>query len=277
MRRGVWQYFIVVALLAYVYYPTFLWMVDRWSARDSYYGHGFLIPMVALYWIFKKRSSCMSCERTSNGIGYWVLAAGALIQLASSVLRIYFLSAISFVIVLFAIGYLLFGKALVKQVWFPIAFLLVMIPLPLLVISQVTLEMKFFVSEISTGLLNFIGIHAVREGSYIYTPNAMVLVGDPCSGLRSFLAFLCLGLIFAYGSRLGAWQKFAMVLLGLPLAVISNVIRVFAMGFLAEVYGMDLISTKVVHDGGGILVFVVALICFLAIRKKLETGGVSVG
>jgi len=279
LKRGLAPFLIlvVVGLLATIYYPTFLWMVARWTARDSYYAHGFLIPIVSLVWIFRKRAALASHVACRNRTGLAVIAMGALLQVLSSAFRVYFLSAISFVILLFGIVTYLFGKRIAREIWFPIAFLFLMIPLPLLAIAQVTLEMKFFVSEMSTSLLNMIGIHAIREGSYIYTPHAFVIVGDPCSGLRSFLAFLCLGLVFAYGDRLNAWKKLALVALGLPLALTSNVVRVFAMGLLAEIYGTELISTKVIHDGAGILAFVLALVCFLIARRKLEGTRVAIG
>ncbi|MBI4358122.1 MAG: exosortase/archaeosortase family protein [Candidatus Omnitrophica bacterium] len=260
----------LIGLLTYTYYPTFAWMVDRWMARDSYFAHGFLIPLVSLYWIFKKRGELASCDRVSEPYGLIVLIAGILIQVFANVFRIYFVSAFSFVIVLLGGVLFLFGKNVARATWFPIAFLCLMIPLPLLVISEVTLKMKFFVSEIATYFLNAIGLQTIRQGSYIYTPNSVVLVGDPCSGLRSFLAFLCLGFVFAYGSHIDMWKKAVLIAVGLPLAIVSNIGRVFAMGLLGELYGVGFISTKVIHDGGGILAFVIAFFCFMMIRRKLE-------
>ena len=247
-------------------------------ARDSYFGHGFLIPLVSLYWVWRKRKELAASIGVRKGIesmssavwGLILLITGVSIQLFSSMFRIYFLSAFSMVALLLGSILFAFGGRVAKLVWFPIVFLVLMIPMPLLFISEVTLRMKFFVSEVSTHLLNAIGIESLRQGSYIYTPHAAVLVGDPCSGLRSFLAFLCLGVVFAYGSRMALWKRFILVMAGLPLALFSNVIRVFFMGFLAEIYGMDLIASKVVHDGGGILTFVIAFICFLVLRQKLE-------
>lgn len=268
MRKLGWL--LIIGLLAYTFYPTFAWMVDRWMARDSYYAHGFLIPLVSIYWIWKKRKELSSFTREREPFGLVILLVGAFIQLVSSVLRIYFLSAFSLVIILFGAVLFLFGRSITRAVWFPIVFLVLMIPLPLLVISEVTLRMKFFVSEASTYFLNFIGVKAIREGSYIYTPHAVCLVGDPCSGLRSFLAFLCLGFVFAYGSRLTFWKKMVLVVSGFPLAIVSNVVRVFAMSLLGEIYGMDFVTKKVVHDGGGILAFVIALACFMLLKQGLE-------
>jgi exosortase len=260
----------LIGLMAYIYYPAFVWMVDRWSAGDSYYGHGFLVPFVSLYWIFKDRKKLAACEKKIDFFGLAVFICGVCLQLAASFLRIYFVSAFSFVLILFGGVYFLFGPKVVRITWFPIAFLAVMVPLPLLLISEITMNMKMGVSEIATYLVNAVGVRAVQQGSYIYTPNAVCLVGDPCSGLRSFLAFLCLGLIFAYVTRISFWKKMILVVAGLPLAIVFNVFRVFAMTLLGEIYGMEFVKTKTVHDGGGILVFVLALACFLVLKQALE-------
>ena len=239
-------------------------------ARDSYFGHGFIIPLISIYWIYQKRNKLRVAEKQIEPLGLVVLLIACAVQVFSSFFRIYFISAFSFVFVLFGAVYFLYGKKVLKEIWFPIIFLVLMIPLPLLFISDVTLKLKFFVSDISAQLINSMGIKAARQGSYIFTPHAVCLVGDPCSGLRSFLSFLCLGLVFAYSDQLAMWKKAILVAAGLPLAIFSNVIRVIGMTLIGEVYGMDMAKEKVIHDGAGILVFVIALICFIALRKKLE-------
>ena len=268
--RNLLKYLLPVGLLAYIYYPTFVWMIDRWAAPDYYYAHGCLIPFISLYWIFKKGEALALCKTKNEPLGLAILIVGVLIQIASSILRIYFASAVALVLIIFGAVYFLFGKEVTKTLWFPIAFLLLMVPLPLLFISEVTLRMKFLVSEIAVSLLHSAGVRALREGSYIYTSHAVCVVGDPCSGLRSFLAFLCLGLVFAYGRRLVLWKKFVLVAAGLPLAIVTNVGRVFVMTLAGEIYGMDFAANHTVHDGTGILTFIFALFCFMVMRQKLE-------
>ena len=262
-------YGILAVLLVYTFYPTFVWMVDRWLAKDSYFSHGFLAPLVTLYWLYKQRIQLTQTEARSEKWGLAIMIAGGLLQLASAVLRIYFLSAVSFVIILFGAVTYLFGRTIIKKIWFPILFLLVMVPLPLLVISHVTIKMKFFVSAIAVSMINAIGIRAVQEGSYVFTPNAAMLVGDPCSGLRSFLAFIALGLVFAYEGRFPVWKRILIVACGLPLAILSNVIRVFSLGVLGEIYGMEF-TKGFVHDASGFVVFLLAFLVMLLIRNKLE-------
>ena len=143
---------VLLSLLGYLYYPTFVWMVDRWSARDSYYGHGFLIPLVSLYWLYKKRDLFLKVGNPSWIGGLCVLGLGAAVQIVSYYLHFYFLSAFSLVIVLMGLIYFFYGQKVFRRAWFPVAFLFLMIPLPLLVIAQVTLKMKFFSLKYGRGL-----------------------------------------------------------------------------------------------------------------------------
>ncbi|MBI4430112.1 MAG: exosortase/archaeosortase family protein [Candidatus Omnitrophica bacterium] len=268
--RNLFKWFIPAGLLLCVYFPAFAWMVDRWTARDSYYAHGVLIPLITLYWIWKKKPALASVEKRTEWAALPVILLAVLIQAAAGIFRVYCASSVSFVTMLFGGVLFLFGRGIFQAIWYPLAFLYLMIPLPLLVISEMTLKMKFFVTEVAAFLLPHAGIRAIREGSYIYTPHAAVLVGDPCSGLRSFLAFLCLGLIFVYGAKISWWKKIVLVLSGLPLAVLSNVARVFALSFLSEIYGTKLIIESWFHDASGYAVFLAAFAAFIWLRKKLE-------
>jgi exosortase len=263
------KWVILAAVLTLAYYPGFVWMWDRWSARDSYYGHGFLIPLVTLYWLFKERKSLMTLPVEFGTFGLFFLITGGVLHIVSSFLRIYFLSGFSFVLILLGVAGVLYGKKIFAKVWFPITFLTLAIPMPLLVISQTTLKMKFFVSEVAAKLLTLSHIPAHREGSYLFTPHSFILVGDPCSGLRSFLAFICLGFVFAYEGKMPLWKRLILIVSGLPLAIISNVARVYALGMIAEIYGMKSIEGAV-HDASGVVVFVIAFGIFLLIKNILE-------
>ena len=262
---------IVAGILLYIYYPTFAWMADRWIARDSYYSHGFLIPLVTLYWIWKDRQSLQPSWDKPQPWAYALLGACAAVQLASSFLRIYFVSCFSFVVILFALTQLMFGIQVFRRVWYPIFFLSLMVPLPLLVISQVTLQMKFFVATVATSWIKATGIPAIREGSYIHMPNAVMLVGDPCSGLRSFLAILCLGFFLAHDMKSSVWHKIAFIISGWPIAILCNVFRVYFLGLVADIYGSSYAQEGAIpHDMSGYLVFVIAFLALLWIRRKME-------
>ncbi len=269
MLKKILGWFLPLAVLARVYFPTFVWMADRWLARDSYFGHGVLIPFISLYWVWRKRKELRVTPKRGEPWGFVLLGLGLGLQIVSSLLQIYFLSAASLVLVLLGGVLFLFGREVFKQVWYPIGFLLLMIPLPLLFISELTLKLKFFVTEVSVYCLQSMGIQAAREGSYLYLPHAYLIVGDPCSGLRSLLAFLCLGLVFSYGSGLNGWRRVVLIGAGFPLALVSNVGRVLFLALVSELYGMNW-AHGWIHDASGIAAFLFAILVFLAVRKKLE-------
>lgn len=228
------------------------------------------VVRVTIFWLYQAQDYFLKSKKETSYVGLAILLAGIFIQFVSYLLRFYFLSGFAFVMVLFGAVFFLYGKEIMKKTWFPIAFLLLMVPLPLLVISQITLKLKFFVSDMATWLINATGFQAIQEGSYIYLPHAVLLVGDPCSGLRSFLAFLCLGFVFAYDEKLVMWKKVVFVVAGLPLAVISNVARVYFLGLVGEFYGIEYTGPGTMpHDASGIAVFVIAFACFLYLRKIL--------
>lgn len=258
------------ALLGWIYYPTFVWMVDRWNAADSYFAHGFIIPIVSVFWVWQKRAVLKQTPKEGSYAGLPIVVLAALIQIFASVFRVYFISAFAFVLLLAGAVIMIYGKKIFKEIWFPIMFLLLMIPLPLLAISEMTLKLKFLVTEMAIFALNHTGITAHREGSYLILPDAFLLIGDPCSGLRSFLAFLCLGFIFAYGGKLSPLAKITLVAVGLPLAILSNLLRVYALGIIAWIYGQEAAGGKI-HDASGFVVFAIAFGCFMLIRHKLES------
>src|SRR3989338_10492629 len=72
-------YGILAVLLVYTFYPTFVWMVDRWLAKDSYFSHGFLAPLVTLYWLYKQRIQLTQTEARSEKWGLAIMIAGGLL------------------------------------------------------------------------------------------------------------------------------------------------------------------------------------------------------
>jgi hypothetical protein len=58
---------LAACLLAYI--PTFLWMHLRWTARDSYYSHGFLIPFIVAWFIWRQRDALQKATRASHPLG----------------------------------------------------------------------------------------------------------------------------------------------------------------------------------------------------------------
>src|SRR3989338_2218716 len=92
------------------YLPTLVWMADRWMAKESYYGHGFLIPIVSLFIVWQRKEILKKIEVSSEIIGLWVIVACVITHIICAALKVYFISAFSFVFALYGLILFFFGK-----------------------------------------------------------------------------------------------------------------------------------------------------------------------
>ena len=256
-------------LLSFAYFPTIVWMVDRWGAKDSYFGHGFLIPFVSLYLAWHKRGELSRIQMRPSFWGLGLLVVGLFIHLVSAILKVYFTSAFSILLSVAGLVLYLGGKKLLRALAFPILFLLFMVPFPLVVIGTTTVRLKLFAALCATKVLHLIGFLAVQKGSTIYLKNATLQVDDPCSGLRSLLSLVTLGVLFAYFKKTTFPKKTLFFFSSIPIAVLANVVRIVLLALIADIYGVE-IALKFFHDVSGYLLFAVALAGLSFIGRILQ-------
>lgn len=267
--RIFWKEILALALTLAAFAPTLVWMWDRWFARDSYYSHGILIPAVSIVLIWAKREELSATGRRESPWGLTLVIAGLALYLVSSILRIYFSSGFSFLIVLVGLVLHFFGAAVFRKIWFPLFFLFFMIPLPMVVIANISFQLKIFAAEFATHILNSMRLPAIREGSIIKMHSAYVIVDDVCSGLRSLISLTALGSIFAYWMNGPWWRRGLLFLTTIPIAVVTNVFRVVFLSAVSEIYGVEF-AKGFVHDASGFMVFGLAFILLFAASKLIE-------
>ncbi|MBF0478090.1 MAG: exosortase/archaeosortase family protein [Candidatus Omnitrophica bacterium] len=268
--RKNWQVLTTFGLLILAYVPVIFWMWDRWFARDSYYSHGILIPFVSGYLIWQKWAEIKNTPVVpSKRRGSIITLAGILVYILASLFRVYFVGGFSMFAVLIGLIMYFYGWQVLRKIWVPVALLLFMFPLPLVIITNISFRMKMLAAKIAAVILNHIGIPALREGSMIYMRHAYVVVDDVCSGLRSLISLLALGAIFAYISSKTKVKKWILFFSTVPIAVITNVVRVVILASIAEIWGSQY-TKGFVHDTTGFLIFAVAFILLYAVGRLLE-------
>ena len=197
------------------------------------------------------------------------MASGLFINGLCTIWNVGFLSGFSLLLVLPGMVLLFGGREWLRQLMFPIVFLAFMVPLPEVVIANLSFRLKLFAAQLSTFLVNHLGVPAIREGSLIKTRHASIMVEDPCSGIRSLIALIALGALMAYFSDLSKAKRAIIFVASIPIAVVTNVIRIAAMTMIGEIYGQQY-ATGMVHDTMGILVFVLAFFGLAAVANLLE-------
>lgn len=264
---------LLLALIVMIaaYFPTILWMYDRWIARDSYYSHGFLIPIVSLALIYWNKEELAEIKWKESPWGMRLIIAGAVLHLLASHpnVRIYFVSGFSMLVLICGLVLYLYGEEIFRRILFPLFFLIFMVPMPLVVINKISLQLKMFAAELATMVLNNMGIQALRDGSIIKMRHAHVTVDDVCSGLRSLISLTALGSICAYWLKAAMWKRLTLFASTIPIAIITNMCRVVALSAISEIWGTEY-AEGFVHDFLGFMVFALAFIMLMAVGKLLE-------
>lgn len=255
-----------LAFVAYI--PAINWMIERWNEKESYYSHGFLVPLIVLFIIWQKREVLSKIKIRGNIVGLWIIMACLLIHVVCAALRVYFVSGFTLVALIYGMVLFFFGKEMVQKLIFSILFLFTMVPLPLAVIGTLTVKLKLLATQLSVFVLNGIGFRCIQDGSFIRMSSSFLEVAAPCSGLRSIISLLTLGLLFAYFSKTSFFKKSILFLSSIPIAIATNVMRITLVAVVNDLYGGK-VAMGVFHDLTGYLVFVVAFVLLYGVSQLL--------
>ncbi len=251
-------FYLTLGLLGLFYIPVLYDLVIDW-ATDANYSHGFLVPVISGYLLWRKRKELSDVMVSPNNLGLLVIMAGAGLFILGNAAAEYFTVRLSLLVILFGLVLYHWGGGFVKKTWFEIAFLFFMIPIPYVIYFSATFPMQLLASKVTTGILQAIGMTVVRKGNIIHLPNESLEVAEACSGLRSLISLLALGAIYAYITQKTFFAKLILFLSTIPIAVAGNVFRVFITAIL--VYTVDAeVTAEPLHSIMGAMVFIVAFI-----------------
>jgi len=256
-----WHLMAVLIVIAYL--PVLYDLIQDWSTDDNY-SHGFLVPLVAAYFLWRRREEWKKVVFSYSPIG-WLMVIFALgLFIVGTAGAEYFTARCSLVFLLFGLAWTFGGKGVLKLAWFPIAYLLFMIPVPYVIYYSATFPMQLLASKVAGKALTIIGVPHLQQGNIIRLPEYSLEVAEACSGLRSLVSLLALGAAYARFTQPNIGWQIVLFLLTVPIALAANVVRVWA-----TAVGAYAISPKVaedfLHEFSGIVVFVISFILLFAI------------
>lgn len=252
-----WLYLLAGAIFL-IYLPVLIDLVINWY-NDANYSHGFLVPLISGYLLWRRRKELAEAPLSSNSLGLILVIGSIMLFVVGNAASEYFTVRFSLILALFGIVLYLFGNEIVKKSWFEIVFLVFMIPVPYVVYFSATFPMQLLASKVTAGLLDILGMPVVRQGNIIHLPNESLEVAEACSGLRSLISLLALGAIYAHMTQKKLWAKVVLFGSTVPIAVLGNVFRVFVTSIL--VYTAELnVTDEPMHSIMGATVFVIAFI-----------------
>lgn len=245
------------SLLIALFSSALRWLISEWLGND-YYSHGPLVPVISGLLVWRLWVNWPTESRRVQGDARGLIPAmlGLGLYLYALLERAYFVGSLTIIPVIAGLVWFLFGAAALRRLWFPIVFLVFMVPLPF--VEPLSVPMAQFTGGIAAGVVKLLGVPITVNGAQVTLPNASLVVGAQCSGLRSIVTLLTLVTLVVFVVDGAPWAKTLLALSSIPIAVLGNVLRVASLLLVANIWGADA-GFKYYHDYSGIVFFASAL------------------
>jgi exosortase len=262
---------VLVFACALLYHDVIARLVAAWSA-DPNYSHGFLIAPLCGYMIWNRRRELASGRGSLWGLLGMLASFGVLV--AGELGAELFLTRVSLVAMLASLTLLLCGRRGVWTVALPVLLLLLTIPVPAIIFNQVAFPLQLLASRAGETALQMLHIPVLREGNIIVLSNITLEVAEACSGIRSLMSLLSLGIVYGYFTHESVPVRAALVAASIPIAIVANAARVAGTGVAAQFYG-SAAAEGFLHTVSGWLMFVGAFGMLMAldavVLRRLDT------
>ena len=264
------EWFPVCLGLALLYLPTYYDLSQTLWASDEQ-GHGPIILGITLWFFWRKRHDIAHLDASSNTTLGWALLAGGLLMYALGRSQDILLFEVgSQIAVVSAALLILRGKAALRLMWFPLLFMVFMVPLPSSVVDALTLPMKTVVSWAVDHILYWAGYPVSRSGVILQVGQYKLLVADACAGLHTLFTLEAMGLLYLHLIRHESWLRNTLLAITIiPISISANSIRVTALALITYHYG-DEAGQGFLHGFAGMVLFISALILIIGVDSLLH-------
>ena len=201
----------------------------------------------------------------------------------------------SLVLMLAGVVVYFWGGQLLRRVWVPLFLLLLAIPIPTIVLNKIAFPLQLFASRCAVWSMRLFDIPVLRQGNVIELMPLNSLetkkleVVEACSGIRSLMTLMTLAVVFAYFSyppgpsgdsssksgkfsslrSWGFWRSILIVFSAIPIAILTNALRVSGTGVLARYYGVK-IADSFFHSFSGWVIYIVAFLLLFGLGWILD-------
>ena len=255
---------LIAAVLYYLFNAEISSILYRW-VNDPSWSHGFLIPLFSLYFLHQNKNKIIKLKAKTNYIGFFfLLCCLVFYPLVIFVYKFGYFKSIVIIPTICSIVLFLGGWKLLKYTWLPICFLFFAIPLPARIYNDITIPMRQIAASVAAQLLSLVNqMEATSSGVVIDVIYKGVKlepaldVAEACSGMRLLMAFVALGVAMAYLHYRPIWQRLILLASTVPIAVLSNIIRVTITGFIYVLWDPKY-AQGIYHDMLGMLMLPLA-------------------
>ena len=250
---------LLLTITAWSYWSTIADLLHEWP-RDHDYSAGQLVPLVAVFLVWRERKRLKECALKPcwiGGIALLILAYagrtyGLLLQYESA-------ERYSLVLAIAALVLTVTGWQVFRRVSWILLFLFLMVPFPGRVHNLISGPLR---TMASTGSVFFLeAFIKVGQQGNVLTLNGDTTVGvaEACSGLRMLTAFIIVSAFIAYMVKRPRWQKTVVLLSSVPAAIICNIVRIVVTAVLMLIVNAE-VAEKFFHDCAGLVMMPAAVL-----------------
>jgi len=270
--RALIPWFIVLVGLGSMYIPSLIDLFRGiWSSDEQ--AHGPIVFAISLWLFYRKWPDMLNARvgQESSIAGWPILIVGILLYVLGRSQEVVYFEVGSLIWLLLGIGLVLFGTRPVKVVWFPLFFMLFMIPLPGVIVDAVTMPMKIAVSYVAEHVLYAVGYPIARTGVILQIGQYQLLVADACAGLHTLFTLESLGLLYLNLVRCESLTRnLILAILIVPISFAANVIRVMTLTLITYHFG-DEAGQGFLHGFSGMVLFLSALLLIIGADALIRT------
>jgi exosortase D (VPLPA-CTERM-specific) len=263
-----WQLGTLAALTLWLYGPTLTHLLGQWW-HDPNFSHGFFVPAFSAFVVWQGRTRLAQIPLKPSWSGLAILALALAVLVIGQTGAELFLARSSLLLLLSGLIVLFLGWNYLRALLFPMAFLVLMIPIPAIVFNQITFPLQLLASRLSAGVLEWLGVPVLREGNVINLPAMALQVVEACSGIRSLLSLTTLAIIYGYLMDRNIAVRVVLAALSAPIAVVANGSRIVGTGLLVQYWDPDK-AVGFFHVFSGWLIFVVSLFMLYSLHRLIR-------
>jgi exosortase C (VPDSG-CTERM-specific) len=232
-----------------------------------------LVPVISGYLIWIKRreihgsfSSSATWFLLPIAIGIVATVSGRSLGDPIDRLSLQFFGFLNFLI---AGCFLFIGGSIMRQIAFPLAFLVFAVPMPTLFVGPIEKFLQYGSAETTYWMLSLTPMPMLREGLVFKLPGISLQVAQECSGYNSSFSLLMVSAVAGYLFLQSSSRRAVLAFVVLPLALLRNAFRITTLAFLCVYVNPELIDSYIHHNGGPIF-FALSLIPFFMLLWGLR-------
>jgi len=267
-RPPLWQLAILGSLLLWLDWSTITRLVGQWM-HDPNFSHGFFVPLFAGFVVWQRRRRLARLQAHPSWFGLALIALALTLLVLGQLGAENFLARFSILLQLAGVVVLFLGWNFFRALLFPWASLLLMIPIPTLILSQVTFPLQLLVSQVSADALDLLGVPVALEGNILRLAKMPLEVAEACSGIRSLISLITLAVIYGYLTETRVWVRWLLAFASVPIAIAANSVRIIGTGLLVQYWDAEK-AEGYFHASWGLIIFVVSLLMLYALHGLIR-------